>query len=113
MIIGTTTPILTALPACVNSVYIYDYRNHNAHSDSAPCVLLSLQCMNELVNEAPFMSTSELETVVSLCFRALDGSNYDVRCAVAELLGNLLATAQNPKALTGWSPAQNPKALTS
>ena len=59
------------------------------------------------------MSTSELETVVSLCFRALDGSNYDVRCAVAELLGNLLATAQNPKALTGWSPAQYPKALTS
>jgi hypothetical protein len=57
--------------------------------------------MNELVNEAPFMSTSELETVTSVCFRALDGSNYDVRCAVAKLLGNLLATAQNPKALTG------------
>ncbi|KAK7506949.1 hypothetical protein BaRGS_00001800 [Batillaria attramentaria] len=57
--------------------------------------------MNALVNEAPFMSTSELETVGSLCFRALDGSNYDVRCAVAKLLGNLLATAQNPKTLTG------------
>lgn len=53
--------------------------------------------MYQLVNEAPFMSTTELETVVSLCYRALDGSNYDARYAVAELLGNLSATALNPK----------------
>lgn len=53
--------------------------------------------MYQLVNEAPFMSTTELETVVSLCYRALDGSNYDARYAVAELLGNLCATALNPK----------------
>ncbi len=53
--------------------------------------------MYQLVNEAPFMYTSELETVASLCFRALDGSNYDTRCAVAKLLGNLMATAQAPR----------------
>ena len=52
--------------------------------------------MYQLVNEAPFMYNNELETVASLCFRALDGSNYDVRCAVAKLLGNLMATAQAP-----------------
>lgn len=57
------------------------------------------QCMSQLVNEAPFMYTSELETVSSLCFRALDGSNYDVRCAVAKLLGNLMSTTQSPKAV--------------
>ena len=53
--------------------------------------------MYQLATEAPFMSTTELETVVSLSLRALDGSNYDARYAVAELLGNLLATALNPK----------------
>ena len=53
--------------------------------------------MYQLVNEAPFMYTTELETVVSLCYRALDGSNYDARYAVAELLGNLTASALNPK----------------
>lgn len=53
--------------------------------------------MYQLVNEAPFMSTTEMETVVSLCYRALDGSNYDARYAVAELLGNLCATTLNPK----------------
>lgn len=59
-----------------------------------------LQCMSQLVNEAPFMYTSELETVCSLCFRALDGSNYDVRCAVAKLLGNLMSSTQSPKAVS-------------
>ncbi|XP_052827932.1 HEAT repeat-containing protein 5B [Octopus bimaculoides] len=56
------------------------------------------KCMIQLVNEAHFMYTSELETVASLCFRALDGSNYDVRCVVAVLLGNLMAVAQSQKA---------------
>lgn len=59
------------------------------------------QCMHELVNEAPFMSTTELEAVASLCFRALDGSNYDARCTIAKLLGNLMATAQAPKQPNG------------
>lgn len=47
------------------------------------------------------MYTSELDTCASLCFRALDGSNYDVRCSVAKLLGTLMATAQSPKVVTG------------
>ncbi|GFO34553.1 heat repeat-containing protein 5b, partial [Plakobranchus ocellatus] len=55
------------------------------------------KCMDELVNEAPFMSTTELETVASICFRALEGSNYDARCTIAKLLGNLMAAAQSPK----------------
>ena len=54
------------------------------------------QCMDELVSEAPFMYQTELDTVTSYCFRALDGSNYDVRCDVAKLLGHLMASALNP-----------------
>ena len=53
--------------------------------------------MTELVKEAPFMYSTELENVVSLCIRALDGSNYDVRCDVSSLLGLVLATTQQPK----------------
>ena len=57
-----------------------------------------VQCLCELVNEAPFLYTTELDNVASLCFRAMDSSNYDVRCDVAKLLGRLLAATQTPQA---------------
>jgi len=60
-----------------------------------------LQCLCELVNEAPFLYTTELDNVASLCFRAMDNSNYDVRCDVAKLLGRLLAATQAPQAAQG------------
>ena len=34
--------------------------------------------------------------MASCCIRALEGSNYDVRVCVAELLGSLLASSQRP-----------------
>ena len=52
--------------------------------------------MYELVTEAPFIAATEVENVISLCFRALDGSNYDARCDIAKLLGHLLAITQTP-----------------
>jgi len=57
--------------------------------------------MHELVTQAPFMSMSEVDNVASLCYRALDGSNYDARCEIAKLLGHLLATTQSPMAPQG------------
>lgn len=54
------------------------------------------KCLLELVNHASFLYTTELESMASLCFRAFDGSNYEVRCAVASLLGNLIAFTQQP-----------------
>lgn len=54
------------------------------------------KCLLELVNNAPFLYTTELESMAALCFRAFDGSNYEVRCAVANLLGNLIAFTQQP-----------------
>ena len=46
--------------------------------------------------------------MVSSCFRALDGSNYDVRSAVAKLLGALLAQTQSnpPKGKITDYPAE-------
>ncbi|XP_034537512.1 HEAT repeat-containing protein 5B isoform X2 [Notolabrus celidotus] len=55
------------------------------------------KCLLELQNEAVFMWTTELENVATLCFKALEGSNYGVRVAVAKLLGTVMATALIPK----------------
>uniref|UniRef100_A0A4W3GT71 HEAT repeat-containing protein 5A n=1 Tax=Callorhinchus milii TaxID=7868 RepID=A0A4W3GT71_CALMI len=59
------------------------------------------KCLLELQNEAVFMWTTELENVSTLCFKAFEGSNYDVRVAVSKLLGVILATAVVPKQGTG------------
>ncbi|XP_067895448.1 HEAT repeat-containing protein 5A isoform X2 [Heterodontus francisci] len=55
------------------------------------------KCLLELQNEAVFMWTTELENVATLCFKAFEGSNYDVRVSVSKLLGAILATAVVPK----------------
>ncbi|XP_031626262.1 HEAT repeat-containing protein 5B isoform X2 [Contarinia nasturtii] len=52
------------------------------------------KCLLEMMNHAPFLYTTELENMAALCFRAFDGSNYEVRCAVAKLLGSLIAFTQ-------------------
>lgn len=54
------------------------------------------QCLLELQREALFLWTSELENISTLCFRAFEGSNYNVRASVAKLLGTLLAAAVQP-----------------
>ncbi|KAM9804332.1 HEAT repeat-containing protein 5B [Neosynchiropus ocellatus] len=55
------------------------------------------KCLLELQNEAVFMWTTELENMATSCFKALEGSNYGVRVAVAKLLGTVMATALMPK----------------
>nr|XP_056708545.1 HEAT repeat-containing protein 5B isoform X2 [Euleptes europaea] len=55
------------------------------------------KCLLELQNEAVFMWTTELENVATLCFKALENSNYGVRVAVSKLLGTVMATALIPK----------------
>lgn len=52
------------------------------------------KCLLEMVWHAPFLYTSDLETVASICFRAFEGSNYEVRCTVARLLGTTVAITQ-------------------
>ncbi|XP_017846517.1 HEAT repeat-containing protein 5B isoform X2 [Drosophila busckii] len=52
------------------------------------------RCILKMIYSAPFLYQTELESLATLCFRAFDGSNYEVRCAVAQLLGTLLAYTQ-------------------
>ncbi|KOC63073.1 HEAT repeat-containing protein 5B [Habropoda laboriosa] len=54
------------------------------------------KCLLEMLKHAPFLYTTEIESVATLCFRAFEGSNYEVRCAVAKLLGTLVAMTQLP-----------------
>ncbi|KAJ1103115.1 hypothetical protein NDU88_000543 [Pleurodeles waltl] len=65
------------------------------------------KCLMVLQAEASFMWTSELENVTTLCFKAFEGSNYDVRIAVSRLLGSLLARAVVPKPGTGAGAASS------
>ena len=55
---------------------------------------VTFQCALELMKHANFLYTSELESVMSTCFKALEGSNYDVRVCVAQLSGTLMAMTQ-------------------
>lgn len=64
-------------------------------------LFLKFQCLLELQNEAVFMWTAELENIATLCFKALENSNYGVRVAVSKLLGTVMATALMPKQATG------------
>ena len=50
------------------------------------------------------MWTTELENLATLCFKALEGSNYGVRVAVSKLLGTVMATALMPKQAAGRVP---------
>lgn len=55
------------------------------------------------------LQLSEFEAVAALSFRALEGSNHEVRCAVAYLLGNAAAAALTPHktAKGGMAPSSN------
>uniref|UniRef100_A0A8C9G2T0 HEAT repeat containing 5A n=1 Tax=Pavo cristatus TaxID=9049 RepID=A0A8C9G2T0_PAVCR len=59
------------------------------------------KCLLELQNEAVFMWSTDLDSVVTLCFKSFEGSNYDVHLAVSKLLGTVLARALTSKQTTG------------
>lgn len=54
----------------------------------------SARCLKELIRFATFLVTSEIESVFSICFRAFEGSNYDVRCTVSDVLASIFAMSQ-------------------
>ncbi|XP_009957266.1 PREDICTED: HEAT repeat-containing protein 5A-like, partial [Leptosomus discolor] len=58
------------------------------------------KCLLELQNEAVFMWSTDLDSVVTLCFKSFEGSNYDARLAVSKLLGTVLARALTSKQTT-------------
>ncbi|KAM9355893.1 HEAT repeat-containing protein 5A isoform 2-T2 [Pholidichthys leucotaenia] len=55
------------------------------------------KCLLELQREAVFLWTTELENMATLCFRAFEGSNSNIKVSVAKLLGALVAAALEPR----------------
>lgn len=69
------------------------------------------KCLIEMLRQSTFLYTTELESLATLCFRAFDGSNYEVRCAVAQLLGNLIAATQQEQKAKGPMVMKAPPAI--
>uniref|UniRef100_UPI00398F8C3B HEAT repeat-containing protein 5A isoform X3 n=1 Tax=Pristiophorus japonicus TaxID=55135 RepID=UPI00398F8C3B len=94
-------PTKLAAVACLGALYEQLGRIlGNTYTETVGNLLKALksaECLLELQNEAVFMWTTELENVATLCFKAFEGSNYDVRVSVSKLLGAILATAVVPK----------------
>ena len=57
--------------------------------------------MKALVYESQFILQTEVDAIVATCIRALDGSNYDVRCHIAQLLAFLLSECLKVKNMAG------------
>ncbi|KAF4102286.1 hypothetical protein G5714_017086 [Onychostoma macrolepis] len=69
------------------------------------------KCLLELQREAVFLWSTELENVATLCFRAFEGSNYDVRVGISKLLGTLLASAVEPRQAIAPRPGSKRNSL--
>ncbi|TRY62952.1 hypothetical protein TCAL_15248 [Tigriopus californicus] len=54
----------------------------------------SAQCLLVMSPYATFVTTTELENVATMCFRAFEGASYETRKAVAKCLGTILANTQ-------------------
>jgi len=52
------------------------------------------ECLIEMMDHANFLHTTELENMATLCFRALEGANYNARISIAKVLGSLIANTQ-------------------
>lgn len=95
-IYSTLEKIVFGMGNAANSVHrdIYKTVKHGLTDRVMAVRSSAAKCLHKLVCVAPFLYTSELENVFSICFRALEGSNYEVRCSVAQVLGTLVAQTQ-------------------
>ncbi|CAH8529433.1 unnamed protein product [Dicrocoelium dendriticum] len=69
------------------------------------------KCLYELCGHYAPLYNHEMESVLSLCFRCMDGSNYAVRMEAARLIGRILAKSQQqqqqaPTSTAPSSPAR-------
>ena len=47
-----------------------------------------------ILSPLQFITSTELDSVATMCFRSFDGANYETRKAIAKTLGNILAMTQ-------------------
>ncbi|XP_067013409.1 HEAT repeat-containing protein 5B [Anabrus simplex] len=116
----TLEKVCSGMGSAISNVHkeIYKAARHCLTDRVMAVRCAAAKCLLEMLNHAPFLYTTELESLATLCFRSFDGSNYEVRCAVAKLLGALIATTQqaqkgNPAAQQnkGYKPISLEEAL--
>ncbi|GFG34432.1 hypothetical protein Cfor_07683, partial [Coptotermes formosanus] len=92
----TLEKVCSGMGSAISSVHkeIYKAARHCLTDRVMAVRCAAAKCLLDMLNHAPFLYTTELESLATLCFRAFDGSNYEVRCAVAKLLGTLIAATQ-------------------
>eukprot|EP00731_Ephydatia_muelleri_P027849 Em0019g722a len=54
------------------------------------------KCGIQLAKCSTFLYSQELDAISNSCLKALEGSNYEVRCSVAAFLGTLVSLTQKP-----------------
>ena len=99
----TLEKVCAGMGTAISNVHkdIYKATKHVLSDRVMAVRVASAKCLMEMINHAPFLYQSELESLASLCFRAFDGSSYEVRCAVAKLLGTLIAFTQQNNETAG------------
>ncbi|KAK0176436.1 hypothetical protein PV328_000569 [Microctonus aethiopoides] len=97
-IMHTLEKVCAGMGSAITNVHkeIYKVSRHCLTDRVMAVRCAAAKCLLEMLNHAPFLYTTEIESVATLCFRAFEGSNYEVRCSVAKLLGTLCAMTQLP-----------------
>ncbi|KMQ92675.1 heat repeat-containing protein 5b [Lasius niger] len=97
-IMHTLEKVCAGMGSAITNVHkeIYKVSRHYLTDRVMAVRCAAAKCLLEMLNHAPFLYTTEIESVATLCFRAFEGSNYEVRCSVAKLLGTLVAMTQLP-----------------
>ncbi|CAI5452193.1 unnamed protein product [Caenorhabditis angaria] len=75
---------------------IFKMAKHSIQDRSIHVKIATLECLTALVAVYTPIYTTELDASCTMCVKVLDGSNYDLRCAVAKFMAQLLSTSMNP-----------------
>ncbi|CAI4225162.1 unnamed protein product [Auanema sp. JU1783] len=97
-ILSTMSAMITGLGAGASNVHKDFYKVAKTYlTDRAPTVrVAAIRCLTSLVPLYPVIYTTDLEGTCTLCVKALDGSTYETRLAVANLFAILLSTSLQP-----------------
>ncbi|KPL97673.1 hypothetical protein QR98_0002980, partial [Sarcoptes scabiei] len=94
----TLRKIICGLGSAGSSIHrdVYKCLRNGMLDRSMPVRTNAAKCLRKLIEYANFLHTTEIENVFSLCFRAFDGANYEVRNAIAKTIGRLASITQKP-----------------
>lgn len=102
-ILTTLMNIVTGLGAAETSCFrdIFKVARSFINDRVLAVRLAAVQCLNSLTQYHPHFFISDLDAVMSMCIKGLDGSNHAVRMEISKLLGFVLAKTQLDSGVSG------------